>query len=255
MFRTLIISKKHRGTSGSRILIVLSFGLHCALLGYFVFNDYLTIPGVLPPAVTSSLSATATIFVPTIPSQPARRMMNNPRDSGHSKKIIPVKPPKFEGITYSKQIPEFIVDEPMALDNNDFWSSLDLGNGDPSAIMGNDTFFPTGEGGESGSGFDIYDVEMTKPYRLSGPDPQYPKHLRDFGYPCTVKLEAKIDVDGWVVDIVVLESCGTFEDDFNNAAITAVKKWRFAPATLNGSPVPIRYQLTIQFEIQSGKSV
>ena len=34
------------------------------------------------------------------------------------------------------------------------------------------------------------------------------------------------------------------------AAITAVRRWKFEPATLNGKPVAVYFNLTVTFELQ-----
>jgi protein TonB len=34
------------------------------------------------------------------------------------------------------------------------------------------------------------------------------------------------------------------------AAVDAIKQWRFKPATLNGRPVTVYYNLTVNFKLQ-----
>jgi len=36
----------------------------------------------------------------------------------------------------------------------------------------------------------------------------------------------------------------------DKSAVEAVQTWRFKPATLNGTPVPVCYVLTVNFQIQ-----
>jgi len=36
----------------------------------------------------------------------------------------------------------------------------------------------------------------------------------------------------------------------DQAAVDAVKNWRFRPATLNGRPVSVYYSLTVNFRLQ-----
>jgi TonB family protein len=36
----------------------------------------------------------------------------------------------------------------------------------------------------------------------------------------------------------------------DSAAADAVKKWKFKPATLNGKPVAVIYNLTVNFRLQ-----
>ncbi len=36
----------------------------------------------------------------------------------------------------------------------------------------------------------------------------------------------------------------------DQAAVDAIKKWRFEPATLHGKPVAVYYNLTVNFRLQ-----
>src|ERR1700742_4374962 len=60
-----------------------------------------------------------------------------------------------------------------------------------------------------------------------------------------VVLRVLVTVDGSVGEVEVLESAGP---DLDAAATTAVRKWRFAPATRAGSAVPSRVKIPFVFE-------
>ena len=62
-----------------------------------------------------------------------------------------------------------------------------------------------------------------------------------------VILQAIIDTDGAVTGIQVLKS---LPFGMTESAVAAVGQWRFEPATLNGRPVAVFYNLTINFELQ-----
>ena len=55
-------------------------------------------------------------------------------------------------------------------------------------------------------------------------------------------VEAIIDTEGRVTDLRVLKG---LHPSFDDTAIAAIRQWRFKPATLQGKPVPVIYNLTI----------
>lgn len=59
-----------------------------------------------------------------------------------------------------------------------------------------------------------------------------------------VIIETIIDVDGNVCDAAVLKGINA---EVDAAAVAAVKRWRFTPATLNGRPVAVYFDLTVRF--------
>ena len=58
-----------------------------------------------------------------------------------------------------------------------------------------------------------------------------------------VILEAVIGTDGAVRDVRVLRSIPLLDD----AAVAAVKQWRYSPTLLNGVAVPVVMTVTVQF--------
>jgi TonB family protein len=59
-----------------------------------------------------------------------------------------------------------------------------------------------------------------------------------------VILEVMVDENGHVADARVLKP---LPFGLDGAAITAVKQWEFSPGTLNGKPVTVQYNVTVQF--------
>ena len=60
-------------------------------------------------------------------------------------------------------------------------------------------------------------------------------------------LQATIDKNGDVTDTKVLKPLPM---GLAEAAVSAVEQWKFRPATLNGRPVAVYYNLTVTFELQ-----
>jgi periplasmic protein TonB len=74
--------------------------------------------------------------------------------------------------------------------------------------------------------------------------PIYPPDALAAGIEGVVILEAKVGVDGSVEEARVLKSI----KELDQAAIDAVKQWKFEPTLMNGQPTAIRMTTTISFE-------
>ena len=76
--------------------------------------------------------------------------------------------------------------------------------------------------------------------------PIYPSMARIARVQGVVILEAVIDVSGRVESARVVRSISLLDD----AALEAVRQWRFEPARLNGQPVPVVMTVTVNFSLQ-----
>jgi|SRR5580700_6281125 TonB family protein len=74
-------------------------------------------------------------------------------------------------------------------------------------------------------------------------DPSYPPG--EEGKPAQAVLRVVVDEKGLVRYPKVLSSSGA---EYAEIAIRVVKGWKFAPATLNGEPVPVLILITIDWE-------
>ncbi|MBK8099996.1 MAG: energy transducer TonB [Planctomycetes bacterium] len=78
--------------------------------------------------------------------------------------------------------------------------------------------------------------------------PEYPSLARQLGQQGTVRIRVHLDDRGDVLDAEVAEPCAHAE--LNRAALRAVRRWKFAPATEDGVPiadsivVPVVFLLT-----------
>jgi TonB family protein len=83
------------------------------------------------------------------------------------------------------------------------------------------------------------------PTKIKDVKPAYPEEARAARLQGIVILEIVIAADGQVVDARVLRSIPGLDE----AALDAVKQWRFTPTLLNGVPVAIVMSATINFTL------
>jgi TonB family protein len=84
------------------------------------------------------------------------------------------------------------------------------------------------------------------PQKVRDVRPVYPQVARAANVKGTVVIEARIGVDGSVEEAHVLRSIPLLDQ----AALDAVKEWKFMPTLLNGQPVPVVMTVSVTFEEQ-----
>jgi protein TonB len=89
--------------------------------------------------------------------------------------------------------------------------------------------------------------DVKPPKKIFHPSPQYTEIARKARITGVVIVEAIIDKQGNVTNVKILKGLPMGLDQ---AAVDAVKRWRFEPATLNGKPVAVIYNLTVNFQLQ-----
>jgi periplasmic protein TonB len=81
------------------------------------------------------------------------------------------------------------------------------------------------------------------PRKIHDVMPAYPVLARTVGASGVVIIEATIDARGDVVAAKVLRSVPTLDQ----AAVDAVRQWKYTPARLNGEPVAVLITVTVNF--------
>jgi TonB family protein len=77
--------------------------------------------------------------------------------------------------------------------------------------------------------------------------PAYPPDLQAQGVEGTVLIDAVIGKDGTPLSVAVRN---TVNPEFANAALDAVRQWRYSPTLLNGEPVEVVTTVTIEFKLK-----
>jgi len=81
-------------------------------------------------------------------------------------------------------------------------------------------------------------------------DPVYPQLAKNARVAGTVILQATINEEGYVWDVQILKG----HPLLNDAAIAAVRQWRYSPTYLNGEPVPVMATVTVLFSLSGNAS-
>jgi protein TonB len=89
--------------------------------------------------------------------------------------------------------------------------------------------------------------EVSRPIKISAPQPQYTEAARQARVQGVVIVQAIIDCTGTVTSVTVLKALPL---GLSEAAVEAISQWRFEPARVNGSPVSVYYNLTVNFRLQ-----
>jgi|SRR5947209_6784213 len=103
-------------------------------------------------------------------------------------------------------------------------------------------------------------IASAQPFRVGGDvkapvltykvEPIYPEEARRERISGIVILETVIDRNGLVKDVTVLKP---LPHGLSEAAVDAVKQWTFKPGTLDGQPVEVIFNLTVNFKLEKPK--
>ena len=89
--------------------------------------------------------------------------------------------------------------------------------------------------------------DVKAPVKSYAPHPSSTEIARKARIQGVVIVQAIIDKQGTVTNVKVLKGLPM---GLSEEAVKAIKSWRFKPATLNGKPVDVYYNLTVNFRLQ-----
>lgn len=92
----------------------------------------------------------------------------------------------------------------------------------------------------------VHGDELAFPVKIEAPRPVYTDLARRKGQQGSVELQLILDEAGNIANIFTEER---LPYGLTEAAIGAILRWDFEPATVDGNPIPMRYSMTISFSI------
>jgi periplasmic protein TonB len=75
--------------------------------------------------------------------------------------------------------------------------------------------------------------------------PTYPQEARDQRVEGTVVMKVEISTEGDVTELTVISGPGLLAP----AAVEAAKQWKYKPYLLNGQPIAVETQITLNFKL------
>lgn len=109
----------------------------------------------------------------------------------------------------------------------------------------------SGSGNGEGSGTGQAGAPLTQARYRETPQPHYPDSARRDGNEGRVLLRVLVDEEGRAKAIEVNTSSG--HEMLDQAAIAALKKWRFVPARASGKPVETWVKVPIEFQLSNAQ--
>jgi len=241
MFDTTLTASKHRRDAGRTLAVLpLALAAHALALGVVAVGQLWAVDAVPePPALTVA-------FVDFRPPPPP-----------------PPPPPKGDQGTRTSRTPPRMTSpvQPSEAPSEAVKSTTPDSGGVPDGVPGG--VADGGAGGVPGGvprvpdqaparvAEPVYriDLVMTRPVIVSRNSPQYPETARRLRREGVVIVEATIDRHGNVVDARKLTDPGF---GMAEAALAAIRGWRYEPATLDGRPVSVYLTVTVSFQLRSG---
>ncbi len=251
MFETSLIDiQKPRRTPKS--VLATSAGLHLAIAVAAVSATYWTIGPVKEPIENAVFYLQAAL--PPPPPASGNRVKPEaapPKPTAPNHESVQPKPQDV-----SDTIPKAAEQESPSASQQEVASTANVGTSN-MGISGSGNGPDSGwDGPSNGSEASGPGVVSDQPYTLTGAiakpviitrvEPLYPESARRARQGGTVILRTVIDESGRVIDVTIVKGLGF---GLQQAAIDAVTKWRFSPATMNGRPVKVFFNLTVQFSL------
>ncbi|HXU45436.1 MAG TPA: TonB family protein [Thermoanaerobaculia bacterium] len=232
-------------------VFVTSAGLHFALAATVVSAAYWTIGPVAepqenaiffaqlpppPPAAASAPSRPVTVKPPTAPTvTPPAVVQPDPEPAKDP------KPAQAESTGPATDDPT----PPTASTNGPGVPGAN-GPGVPGATELRGPGVLPGVPAVSDQPYRIIGQAIRPPVAVTRVEPRYTEEARKIRLQGTVVLEAIIDEQGRVTNVNILKGLSFGLD---REAANAVSQWRFRPATLEGRPVKVYFNLTVQFHL------
>ena len=233
----LIESQKQKRSKGRLAMLPIALGLHAIVILMVVVGQLWAVDEVPEPAIQVSFWAAPP---PPPPPPPPPRAAAPPK---------PVQVQPAAPVVQPKEIPQ---DIPKQATGGGVDGGVEGGieGGEMGGVIGG---IPGGVPGPTPVPTPDEDAPPIRvggavlpPVKVREVLPIYPEIARKARVQGVVILEATINREGSVVDVKVLRGLPM---GCTEAAIEALQKTKFKPATMNGRPVAVYYVLTVTFKI------
>ncbi|MND90414.1 Gram-negative bacterial tonB protein [compost metagenome] len=94
-------------------------------------------------------------------------------------------------------------------------------------------------------------VSLRPSFVTPPPAPRYPSTARRRNQQGTVRVEVCLDDRGQQLELKLTQSSGV--QSLDDAALEAVKSWRFRPEIVDGRAVPSRVEIPIEFALTANR--
>jgi periplasmic protein TonB len=234
-----VVSPEVRVQAGSRYTMMVSVAAHVLIVGAVVIVPLMA-TGAMPALPMDDLSYIRLApppAPPPLPTPPAPAAATTPLanpDSAPTKMpeaIVPETPRAPIGDLVDGAIPTF------GTPDRGFGPAADVGRdvGEPVPPPPPTPHKPMRPGGD-----------IREPVKVKHVPPVYPQIAINARISGRVVIDAVIGTDGVVRDARVLSGVPLL----NQAALDAVKQWRYTPTMLNNVPVQVIMTVTVQFNLQ-----
>lgn len=240
---TLIASRRQKGLRQRLLALPAAIALHGVALSAFLVGQLWAIAPAPEPTLPVAL-----YLPPLPPSMPPQTKGSTPQQAKPPSRNEPREP--------IRQITEIPSETAKA-------APPESGREESTGFEGFEQEFGTERGTKEGtgewespdrsevSGVDddkprILTPDIRMPVPISRVDPHYPDLARRTKTQGVVILEAIIDRSGGIVDARILKDIGF---GCGEAALQAVRLWRYEPASLNGRNISVYLTITVNFRL------
>lgn len=235
LFRDTLAAESRRGPRSPSSLAV-SMVVHALLVGAAIVVP-LVATDVLPPPLRSSEVYHVTAALPAAPPPPPAPRGTHPAT------------PAVESLAGAPlQAPEGIRPETGIVTAVDPSAANGVEGGVPGTVAGEPIEAPPPPSPpppERRTAPVRPGGQVRMPARIDYVAPEYPPMAASARVEGVVVVEAILDVDGRVSQARVLRSIPLLDQ----AALDAVRQWRYTPTLLNGVPVPLVLTVTVRFSL------
>lgn len=211
--------------------------IHAGLLAWLAQGQAPAVPAVTPPIIGILISPPSTLGNGSLAKdrlpQPGKTGQNARQKQANQQTVASRLPSKRQADTPSEKPAETMHDSNT--------SSRVAGGENDSARQAKGT----GKGNGTGTG-DFFSPRIDAAF-ANNPKPPYPAASRRMGEEGLVILAVHILATGSVDEIRLKKSSGYPRLD--NAAIAAVRKWRYIPARQGNAPIPFWHTQAIRFSL------